>query len=368
MKRIVLILLLLFPSSTAVAFQTQLQSQELIFAHMAIGGGWESELTLVAQGDDTSAGVISFYGQDGLPMQVTVDGSQTVSSLSYFLIYRSSKTYRLTGSSSTKAGWISVSQVVAGNQNHGSITGQVTFRYLENGVVKSQVGVLPSKATPAIHLPFDNTGVNLSAIAYTSIGKNTIQATLYRENGAYLETKKITLEALNQQALFINQLFPNSQGTRGFLIFIGDAPFNCVALNVNNGNWSSAAAMPASLDRVLQISLADKTRWKLHLVRDGSLFYGVAEREEPFPTVYLPAFGSIIESGGQKLFLLNLHGLDSSGIGINLNLSARMSNDRFFSISGKVASIREDGTLATTGTFELYVLSMAQYAPSPQKR
>ena len=61
--------------------QALMETQELAFPHMAIGGIWESELTIVAQGADTSSGTIIFFTQKGEAMAVSANGGAPVTCL-----------------------------------------------------------------------------------------------------------------------------------------------------------------------------------------------------------------------------------------------------------------------------------------------
>ena len=96
-------------------------TQEIMFPHFAVGGGWESDLTIVAQGGDTSSGSVDFFTQTGQPMTVTVNGNSVNGRQNFTLPSRSSITYKLTGGPQTQVGWIVVSEVKSDARAKGSI-------------------------------------------------------------------------------------------------------------------------------------------------------------------------------------------------------------------------------------------------------
>jgi len=50
---------------------------------------------------------------------------------------------------------------------------------------------------------------------------------------------------LNQQALYVHEMFPQSLDTAGYLTISGTRHFGLLALNVNDSKWSGSAVLPA---------------------------------------------------------------------------------------------------------------------------
>ena len=75
------------------------------------------------------------------------------------------------------------------------------------------------------HVPYDNTGGNRSAFAVCSVSSNTLQVTRYSAQGTLQEQKTVDLSSLNQQALYVHEMFPASTDTAGFLTISGTAVF-----------------------------------------------------------------------------------------------------------------------------------------------
>jgi hypothetical protein len=348
--------------ATNLKSQVQMETQGLVFPQMAVGEGWESELTLVAQGAEASAGEIWFIGQNGIPMAVTVDGGTPVTSVSYSLPSRSSRTYKLTSTGSTRSGWI-----LLGNNNtskQGSINGTLTYRYRPDGIFRSQVGVLPSQAMSLAHLPYDNTNNNKTAIAIAMLqpGAN-VEFARYNEEGAFQDSQSIYLGAMNQQALYVNQLFPSSADSRGFLTISSSAVFNMVALNDYAENYSSTAVLPAVLEREVTLVGPDvSSSQTLRLTRQGNYFTGVSDRTSPTPRIRNYVSGIIATTPlGRKYLCLNIQTINvSNGKGINITMLGLISDERLLDVSGTIYISQEESS-STQGTFTLSARPGAQF-------
>ncbi len=337
--------------------QAIMPTQEVMFPHFAVGGGWEGDLTIVAQGADTSRGKVLFVTQDGQRMTVTVNGSTVVGEMDFALPAKCSVTYRLSGGSNTQAGWILVSERTSHTTTNGSINGLLTFRYKSGGNVISQVGVPGSRDLQDSYLPYDNTGGNLTAFAVASLSSNTLQIMRYSELGLLRESKTISLAELSQRALFVYELFPASQNSTGYLTISGSQYFNFLALNVNNSNWSTSASLPAVYERLIDITGAP-TR-KINLVLQGQFIHGLFETS---PGDLIPITGVVVypPSGGTILYLHIGTGSSTGQAGTLVGI-ARITDLNFLNVQGTVSIMNEDGTSVKVGSFHLYPSSSAQF-------
>jgi hypothetical protein len=332
-------------------------TQEIRFPQFAVGGGWEADLTLVAQGGDASSGSIYFLTPTGQPMLVTVDGNLVNGSQDFTLLSKSSITYKLTGGSQTQSGWIVVSEAIAGTGSKGSISGLLTFRYRVGGSVISQVGVAGLRELHDAHLPYDNTGGNLSAFAVCSIPLNALQITRYDAQGTFQEQKMVDLAQLSQQALYVYEMFPASINTAGYLTISGVEGFGLLALNINDSKWSNSAGLPAVYER--QIDITNKATAPVKFILEGQFIHGVIEMS---PGVISPVSGviSYSPSGGMVLYL-NLSSFLTTGQAVTAILTARIPDLNFQNVNGIVTNIYEDGTTQNAGSFHLYPLPSAQF-------
>ena len=358
--------LTLLASTLGASAQMQQETQEMIFPHMTVGGGYECELTIVAQGaGDWSTGDVYFYGQNGQAMSVSVNGGQPTNSFSYDLMYRSTGVYKLTSTGGLKIGWILVANDPSNNRARGSISGVLTYWYRLKGVLKSQIGVLPGRAISKGWLPFDNTNSNKTALALAMTGNNNNQATVtfrrYDEAGTFLETANVLFQPWSQQALYVYQLFPQSADVRGFIAIDGSAPFNALALTDNSDNYSTTAVLPAVFERDLTITVGDKTTYTVRLTREGNYFAGVADRLTPSATTFGMSGNIMALPSGSKLLQLTLHayypGSEREAI---VSLVATLPDENLGNMTGRVYLIDEYGSVRT-GTFTMYPRSMATF-------
>lgn len=353
------VIFLLFFSVQSIC-QNLVPTQEVLFPQFAVGGGWETDLTLVAQGGDTSAGSILFISQGGQLMPVTVDGVPCSGSLSFSMLYRSSKTYRLTGGSQTQVGWILVSQMIDSSTN-GSIGGILTYRFKLDGRVVSQVGVPGAHDVINAHLPFDNTNGRRTGMAIANLlSSNNLTIERYDEQGVFEETKHVPLGALNQTALFVDEMFPASANQRGFLLFKGTSNFGILVLNESNSTiyWGSAA-ISGVLERQLMIT-GNPYSMTIRLILDGQFITGVIETS---PGVINPITGAIgYPPSGGMIFNLHMNSfLTTTGEAVTAVGTARISDYRMLNVEGNLTYIYEDGSTEDGGTFQIYPLATAQF-------
>ena len=361
--RIATIVLSVLATLPPLAAQIPIPTQELLFPHMVAGGGWETEVTIIAQGPDDSGGQMAFFGRSGLPLAVRVDGEAPSTTTVYSLLNRSAQTFTLTRSGQATVGFIILSQAVPGNQDTGSINGIETFRFKEGASVSAQVGVAPSPALTKAHLPFNNTGGNRTAFAMASLVDNSIDFTVYTEAGSHLETKTLNFSALNQQSLFVDELSGLSQGRRGFIKMRSDSPFHFVALDQNNLRLSTAGSLPGVIERRLTIVAGDTTTWNLRLVENGQHLTGIAERTGANPTTTIASGAIAIHplQPSNRSLALTIHAFSALGTGLNIVLVAPVIDPQLISLSGDAVILTANGSLTGTGTFNFFALSSAPF-------
>jgi hypothetical protein len=342
-----------FPPITNLNIPTQ----EIRFPHFAIGGGWEGDLTIVAQGASASSGSILYITQTGQPMTVTVNGTSVTGIQDFTLPARSSLTYKLTGGAQTQAGWIIVSETATDPNAKGSIAGLLTFRLINAGSIISQVGVAGSRELMNAYMAYDNTGGNQSTLAVATVSANSLQIKRYNAQGILQEQKGVDIAGLNQQALYVFDMFPNSLNTTGFLTISGTQPFELLALNINDLKLSSLAALPAVYER--QIDITGIGILSLKMILEGQSIHGVIETS---PGVIHPVTGTITypASGGMMLYL-NMPLVLSNGQAVMAVGTAKMTDLQFQNVQGTLTYIYEDGSSQGGGSFRLYPYSTSQF-------
>ena len=377
-KRMLYILLgaaILLLSGETLFAQRVIPTQELVFPHLAVGGSWETEITIVAQGAENSSGLIFFFDTSGQPLLVSVNGGQPITSAAYSLLNRSSQTFRLTLNSSTRTGYAVLTQAFEGNENFGAINGVLTFRFKEGERVVSQVGVSSGREILGGHLPYDNTNGNLTAIAIASIQGGQIGFNRYDEAGSFLESKTLTFSNGAQRAFFLVDEFPNSNEERGFFIIRADNEFYPLALNVKSDQMSTTALLPAIFERDLRVDwgiiggIPIVLDYTLRLERDGLFLHGIAQSGSRS----LSVTGAVLKVRNKYYLQLNLYDIgrtlfdpEESETTIFL-LSDNVNKDLFGTIEGMAIEIFGDdlvafiGEVALKGTFTMFPSSSIQF-------
>jgi hypothetical protein len=194
-------------------------------------------------------------------------------------------------------------------------------------------------------------------LAVCSVTSNTLQIARYTAQGTLLEQKTINLAPLNQQALYVHEMFPQSIDTAGYLTIRGGEYFGLLALNVNDSKWSGSAALPAVYER--QIDITNTATMPLKFTLEGDYIRGV---QETSPGVLNPITGAITypPSGGMILYL-HMSSFQANGQAVLAVATAKIADLNFQNVQGTVTYIYENGTTQAGGAFRLYPLASAQF-------
>ena len=364
--------------------QEVVPTQELVFPHLVVGGPWETEITVIAQGAEDSAGLITFFGESGQPLAVRVNGAAPSSSVSYSLLNRSSKTFVLSlDGDDAKAGYAIVSQTDFENVNKGAIQGVLTFKFKPSGSLVSQVGVPPSEEIAMGHVPYDNTNGNQTGIAIASLSGAAIEFKRYNEAGTLLETKTLTYAAGEQRAFLVTDEFPDASNQRGFFTLRGDDGFYSIALNINNNQLSGTVVFAGVIEREIittESLFGGSTEYTLHVVQEGRFLRGVLTYEL-FPDFVSNRIvnGFLVENGwfvGDNSFvelqlnimspLTNLFGEGPCAI-TQVFRATTADKDLISTISGSIQTVYGDNCSVLSnetfpnGTFQMFPLSSIQF-------
>ena len=125
--------------------------QQGTFGHITYGGSWQTTFTLMNMSSANPADVtLSFFGDDGLPLNAPVQGAGNVSTYAFTLPPSGAQNVVLfTSDPQSVQGWASMS--VSG----ATVRGQGSFRFLlPNGAISEAVVPLSISGTPGCILPF----------------------------------------------------------------------------------------------------------------------------------------------------------------------------------------------------------------------
>ena len=340
--------------SVSVAFAAAVPTQDLVFPHVVLGGGWECDLTVLNQGAEGATGTISFFLVDGSPMEVFVGGSGAVTSIEFQLPWRSAKVFRLSGGSATVAGYAIGEQ--SPTSDHGSISGLLTYRFREGGATIMQVGVKTAPRLFAAHIPYDNVNGNRTALALLSPDRSPVTLRRYDDSGSGGDRIQINFSyfGINQAATFVDGLFPSTQQQTGFLRVEGSQGFYALVLNQNNLILSTGDVAPAIVERALHLDVAGVTEWTVRLAETGESLSGIAQMQPgDSPTELISGSFS---NGTLHLMLSRRAGGAEDDRSVLLKGQAENLN----AVTGTAVLVASSGVLGT-GSFSLSRPESAQY-------
>jgi|SRR5665213_1868030 len=219
--------------------------QQGTFGQIAYGGSWQTTFTLMNMSSASPVDVtLSFFGDDGSPLNAPVQGGGNVSTYMFTLPPSGAQNVVLSSSDSqTVQGWASMS--VSG----GTVRGQGSFRFLlPNGTISEAVVPLSISGTPGcifpfppppdpiILVPFDNTAgyVTSLALANTTSSDLSIAIEFDDQSNGPLVKDTVPLPAMHHTAFVTTQKYQTLPGTKGILrIHAGTAQLTVLGLLSN---------------------------------------------------------------------------------------------------------------------------------------
>lgn len=207
-----------------------------LFAHLAVGGGYTTVFTFLNTGSDSLTGHLVLTDQKGNPLTANLDGSVS-SSLPLNIppggtVFVAAGT--VNGNDPVKTGWARM------ESSGGTLGGVATFQLVENGVLTTIAGVLPSSITTVATIPVDDdiprnryTGF---AIANPGNAEITISMQTVKADGtADRVLEPVRLASGEQTAAFVFER-AGYQTYQGSVVLIGQdgAQFAVVALVQNS--------------------------------------------------------------------------------------------------------------------------------------
>jgi hypothetical protein len=223
-----------------------------LFAHVAVGGGWNTVFTFVNTGTSSVAGNLILTANDGTPMNVAVAdpavnpqagttggpveavGSSVPISIPVGGVTVLAAT-PLSTSGSTQTGWARI------ESSGGQLGGVATFQLFDaKGNLTTTAGVLSADAVAAATIPVDNDDSQNRQVGYALANPGTapltVKAVVVDSAGSVKSSFNIQLAAGGQTATFLWQNDASLLKFRGSLVLIaqGTTNFSVVAL-VQNG-------------------------------------------------------------------------------------------------------------------------------------
>ncbi len=230
----------------AASAQVFYPQKDLVFTHLAAGGGYETVLTLTNRGTYNYSGKMYFYKNCAEQWNPTVNGSAiTGGSFTVTIPSGDTVTYRVSGGS-LEAGfcYLYSDDMVMDN----FVEGNQTYYVLSGGTVLDSIGISPSTELFLSTVPFENFSTIAVALANPDFywGRAaSVTLRLYDAVGAFLTSANVTLESRCHYPRFLSGIFPGYNPGRGRLDIQSDNPIVAAALTLNGGQLSSLPMIPS---------------------------------------------------------------------------------------------------------------------------
>jgi len=233
--------------ATLVSASPALAQRYTTLTQYASGDGWSSDVFLTNQAAQAATGiVVSFYGNDGLPMTVEANIG-TASSFTLNLNPGASQIIRIASTGSLKVGY-----VVVKAPTPGSIIVTEVFRYIQAGTVVAELGVPQLGRHHHYSFPVEintaqgiNTGVALANPTYDSTAAfaQTLIVNLTNSNGTFFGRALVPLGLGAHMAKYLNEagLFPGLDNFTGVASVSGARNFGVLGLRQDRQAFGAVA-------------------------------------------------------------------------------------------------------------------------------
>jgi hypothetical protein len=193
-----------------------------VLAHIAAGGGWTTEITLINPLAAPIAVILGFHNDDGspmdLPLMVTNQGatqSSTEESVSATINPNATLLITTGQLASTVVGWAEVDSSVR-------VGGFAIFRQTaQNGLASEGTVPLATPSPATIILPFDDTNGFVMGVALANLSASAanITATVWDGNGNQVGTQSFSIAANGHTSFVLPTQIPKTAGITGIVQF-----------------------------------------------------------------------------------------------------------------------------------------------------
>ncbi len=240
---------LLLASSTLFAQTNNVVS---VFPQFASGGGWSSDIFIDNQGISAAIVDVSLYGDNG--DLLTVDSTVGVgSTFSISLSGGNTKVIRVSSSGTLKTGYVVLSFL-----NGASVRASEVFRYQQNDVVISSLGVAQQFALTSFSFPAEvdlakriNTAVAIANGSFDSAGSaaQSCVVNLINSDGTLQGTATVSLSSGAHVSKYLNEagLFPGLDAFSGTVSVSAARPFGLVALRQDQAVFATVSVDPGPI-------------------------------------------------------------------------------------------------------------------------
>src|SRR5215472_14039152 len=189
------------------------------FAQIAIGGGWDTTITLINIGASPVATRVRFWDNNGAPLPLTVAAGisppVTAPSFDQTISPDASTVLALqTQSASTVVGWAELDA-----QPAATIGGFALFRYRDSAASSEGTSPLTTSTSVTLVAPYDNVGYvsGLALANQSDSSPASLSLKILDSNGAILGTDSILLVPKGHVSFAIPRRYPITSGQRGII-------------------------------------------------------------------------------------------------------------------------------------------------------
>ena len=230
----------------AASAQVFYPQKDLVFTHLAAGGGYETVLTLANRGTYDYSGKMYFYKNCAEQWNPTVNGAAITGGMLVVTIPQGDTvTYRVSGAN-LEAGFCYVYADDMAMDNF--LEGNQTYYILSGPTVLDSIGISPSVELFLSTVPFESFSTIAVALANPDFYNNrtaNVILRLYDAAGNSLTSTTIPLGPLCHYPRFLSDIFPGFNPGRGRLDIQSDNPIVAAALTLNGGQLSSLPMLPS---------------------------------------------------------------------------------------------------------------------------
>lgn len=204
---------------------------DIIFPHLAAGGGWETDLVLVNMSANPITVTQQFYAQDGGPMEVAMRSVPDGTELSANAVQStlapggSLKIVLYDTGAPLRVGWSSISY----DMRLGMVGGYAIFRNrVPEGTEFEALVPLSAYDDTRFLFPFDNLEGYVSSMALVNPAADSgceVTLAFLDMDGVVMLTDSMTLGPGEQTAFVLRERYPEVSGQVGSVYVQGDMPY-----------------------------------------------------------------------------------------------------------------------------------------------
>ena len=218
-------------------------------AHIAVGGGWTTSITLVNGGKAPATATLNLYDNGGVPLKSMLSFPQGGST------DLTSSTVSLT----LDVGAVAVIQALGGVsdgtqvgsallQTDGDVTGFGIFQQNSQNQIQEAVVPLETRTPGSFLLAFDNTSGYVTGAALSNLGREaaTISVTIRDAAGGVLSRPSITLPSMGHTSFSVPTNYAVTDKIRGTIEFATPAGGHISVLGLRFNPTGGFSSVPVS--------------------------------------------------------------------------------------------------------------------------